>query len=87
MRQRYPESSKILKILKTYEKYSQFEAESSGVARYANDTRESMQRVDELVRESTKTLEALKSKPPVRIPELKSSEKTPATSETCMVCL
>ena len=75
-RQRYPEHTKPLKVIKSYEKYALFEASFADITRLNESSDNTMRRVEELKQESTKTLEALKQKQPVRIPEVKSTEDT-----------
>ncbi len=85
VRQRYPEHTKTLKVIRSYEKYAQFEADSADMSRFGNGVDGTVHRVAELIRESAKTLEALKGKQPVRIPEVKTSDKVAASAESGMV--
>lgn len=87
MRQRYPDLSKELKVITTYEKYAKFEAELNEPGRVVNGFTSSSQRVQELMQESTKTLEALKGKQPVRIPELSGPKTTQNEIDTRMLFL
>lgn len=76
MRPRIPDHMKGIKISHSYEDYVQFEASFSDLSRDERLPDSRLKRVDELKAESLKTLEALKQKPPVRIPELKTKEET-----------
>ena len=76
VRQRYPEQSKQLKVIRTYEEYAQFETSSTDTSHLGNNGNITAKRVSELIYESSKTLEALNRKPPVRIPEMKGTEDT-----------
>jgi hypothetical protein len=75
VRQRYPDNTKQLKVLRTYKEYAQFEATLTDITHVENGERNIAKRIDELQYESTKTLEVLKTKPPVRIPEMRAAEK------------
>jgi len=75
VRQRYPESNKALKIFKTYERFAHFEAEMADVSHIKGDEEGIEKRAGELQQDSARTLEALKQKQPVRIPEMKGKEK------------
>jgi len=66
---------KPLKIMHTYADFAKFEMENTDVARLENGQEILASRVSELVKESTKTLEALKSKQAVRIPETGTAKK------------
>lgn len=76
VRQRYPESGKGLKLIKTYEGYAQFEADLADASHIKGEDSGIARRTIELAQESTKTIEALKQKQPVRIPEVKQAEKS-----------
>lgn len=87
VRQRCLDLNKQLKIIRTYEKYIQFENESTEPTRTLNGFDSIPQRVEELMLETARTIEALKEKQPVRIPEM-SGPKTSATVEdNCMIVL
>lgn len=81
VRQRYPDHNKPLRVLRTYDKYAQFEAEFTDSTRLGNSVDGVAKRVEELVYESSKTLDALKQKQPVRIPDVKCADKAGALSE------
>jgi hypothetical protein len=85
VRQRYPESNKALKIFRTYERYAHFEAEMADVSHIKGDEGGTERRVGELQQESARTLEALKQKQPVRIPEMKGKEKVADAIDTSKV--
>jgi hypothetical protein len=74
VRQRYPDPTKELKVIRTYEEYARFEAAFVDILRLENSSSDIVRRSEELKYESAKTLDALKTKPPVRIPETKSAE-------------
>lgn len=75
VRQRYPETNKPLKIFRTYERYAQFEVELSDVTHTKGDEAGVIRLTGELLQDSARTVEALKQKQPVRIPEMKQKQK------------
>ena len=75
VRQRYPEHTKQLKVTNTYEKYAQFEAAFTDITRIEDGGSDIAKRVEELKYESAKTLEALKGKQAVRIPEIRRADE------------
>ena len=77
VRQRYPDLGKELKVLRSYEKYAKFEMELNEPGRVLNGSVNYTYRVQELKEESARTLEALKQRQPVRIPELSGAKTTP----------
>lgn len=81
VRQRYPETSKELKIVRSYEEYARFEAELNDIIHGKINSLGIVRRVEELNQESAGTLEALKAKQPVRIPEMKGKEKLSDVTE------
>lgn len=75
-RQRYPDLGKELTIIRSYENYAKFEMELNEPGHIFNGSVNYTQRIQELLQESSKTLEALKEKQPVRIPELSGPKTT-----------
>jgi len=75
VRQRYPESAKELKIIRSYEEYVQFEIEQNDICHTKSEGVGTTQRVMELRNESARTIEALRKKQPVRIPEMEQKEQ------------
>ena len=75
VRQRYPETGKELKVIRTYEQYSEFEAEITDLSHFNKTEPGITRRTQELVNESTRIIEALKRKPAVKIPVVKGEEK------------
>jgi hypothetical protein len=80
VRQRCPDQSKQLQIIRTYEDYVRFESSSIDPSHSGNGANATQKRVSELEYESKKTLEALNRKPPVRIPEMKGGEEVAGAS-------
>lgn len=75
VRQRYPEPIKELKIIRTYDSYAHYEIENNDINHAKSGVLGLTQRILDLQRESAKTLEALREKQPVRIPEIKAKEQ------------
>lgn len=73
-RPRNLDHSRPLRIIRTYQEYAQFETASIDANRIGNNFNTIATRVEELKYESSKTLETLKNKQPVRIPETHASE-------------
>lgn len=84
VRQRYPETNKELKIVKSYGEYARFEAELNDITHGKINSLGIAKRVEELNLESAKTLEILKAKQPVRIPEMKDRENLSDITEKRM---
>eukprot|EP00826_Nyctotherus_ovalis_P016398 TRINITY_DN14744_c0_g2_i2.p1 TRINITY_DN14744_c0_g2~~TRINITY_DN14744_c0_g2_i2.p1 ORF type:complete len:278 (+),score=86.00 TRINITY_DN14744_c0_g2_i2:154-987(+) len=87
MRQRYPDLGKELKVVRDYDKYAKWEAELVEPGRSPSDSAKIPQRTQELAQESKRTLEALKEKQPVRIPELRDLKATGVGESSCAVGL
>jgi len=85
VRQRYPDLGKELQIIRTYEKYVKFEMELNEPGRVVNGFSSNSQRVQELKQESAKTLEALRGKQAVRIPDLAGPKTTSNEIDNCIV--
>ena len=71
VRQRNPDLNKPLQVIRTYPRYAEFEVSLTDTSHLDNSGESLLKRVEELKYESSKTLEALKQKQPVRIPEMK----------------
>lgn len=82
VRQRYPETNRPLKIFRTYERYAQFEVELSDVTHTKGDEGGIIRLTEELIQDSVRTIEALKQKQPVRIPEMKQKENAAEDIDT-----
>lgn len=81
MRQRYPDLGKELKIVRSYGQYADWEAELNDLGRTPGDPAKAPRRLQDLMGESMRTLEVLKTKQPVRIPELRDSRATSCVGE------
>ena len=69
VRARFPDLGKALRVIRSYENYARFEATFSDITHLESNDDGVSRRAEELRYESAKTLEALKRKDPVRIPE------------------
>ena len=75
VRQRYPDHGKALKVTRTYEKYAQFEAAFTDLAHLEDGCADIAKRIEELKYDASKTLETLKGRQAVRIPEMKCADE------------
>lgn len=80
-RPRFPEHSRPLRVIRTYEEYAQLEASFSDFTHLAENGDAISKRAGELKYEASRTLDILKQKQPVRIPETKAAEES-STADT-----
>ena len=72
-------------IIRTYEKYAEFEIDSLDSSRTYNNSVRIQQRAHELINESVQIIDALKTKKAVRVPKVEGKEKTEKTIEECIL--
>jgi len=75
VRQRNPDHGKTLKLITTFQKYAQFELSQNEFNQAENGQDFISKRVEELKYDASKTIEALKQKQPVRIPEMRAQDE------------
>ncbi len=75
-RTRPPDHSRPLRVIKTYEKFAEFEASFNDITHQTDSADIIAKRAADIRYEASKTLDVLKQKQPVRIPETKGTEES-----------